>query len=356
MRRPETYRIYDSIVRTHIAPSPIAHLPLQRLRGTDLERYYAESKAAPSSLVIHHAILHRALRKAVKDGVLAANPAVDLERRKVTPSQASRNHCWSVIEARRVIEVAKTAAPQLAAYVFLALDTGARKSELDGLGWEHVDLDAGVLHIVRQLDAVGEAPVFGPTKTKQPRSVSLTPETVEKLRAHKQRQAELKMRNRTSYTDFGLVFAREEADLMQAQVGARAAARDVERESVSDARQISRGQAHQVPRGAAHGGDPVSASGDTAACGRRSTGAFRDGADADLRTRPAQPAAGRRGAPGGVPPWLVTTVRVALTETTHHRFPRNHTTMPTVRQTVMHNQTRPLMSLYVMSPAGLTGC
>jgi integrase len=43
--------------------------------------------------------------------------------------------------------------------------------------------------------------------------VSLGSATVELLKAHKKRQAELKLANRPSYHDFGLVFAKEWSDI-----------------------------------------------------------------------------------------------------------------------------------------------
>jgi integrase len=43
--------------------------------------------------------------------------------------------------------------------------------------------------------------------------VSLSAETVTLLRAHRQQQRELMMAHRTSYRDFGLVFAKEWSDL-----------------------------------------------------------------------------------------------------------------------------------------------
>lgn len=166
MRRPETYRIYKSIIETHIAKSPVALILLQRLRGTDLERYYADLKAAPASISVHHAILHRALRKAVKDRLLTVNPATDLERRRPTTDHtAARLHCWTALEAQRFLTATQTAGAQSAAFFALALDTGARKSELHGLLWTDVDLDTGTLTIARQLDKAGVEPVFGCTKT-----------------------------------------------------------------------------------------------------------------------------------------------------------------------------------------------
>lgn len=164
---------------------------------------------------MHHAILHRALKKAVKDRLISINPAVDIDRPKTVQdlTTAARANCWTVAQARAFLKAANGSGVQTSAFFNLALDTGARKSELYGLGWKHIDLDRALITIDRQLDVAGVAPtfepVFGPTKTKRSRTVSIAPETVVRLRVHKRQQAALRMKNRTTYQDFGLVFARE---------------------------------------------------------------------------------------------------------------------------------------------------
>ena len=55
----------------------------------------------------------------------------------------------------------------------------------------------------------GHVPVYGPTKTKKPRTIKLADSTMALLRAHKAHQGEVKLRNRTVYHDNGLIFARE---------------------------------------------------------------------------------------------------------------------------------------------------
>lgn len=59
----------------------------------------------------------------------------------------------------------------------------------------------------------GATPVFGPPKTGKPRTISLAAETLELLRVHKRHQAALKMKNRSTYHDLGLVFAKEWQDV-----------------------------------------------------------------------------------------------------------------------------------------------
>jgi integrase len=109
--------------------------------------------------------------------------------------------------------VPRDAGPQAAALYAFGLDTGARKGEICGLRWTNLDLESGHAHIVEQLTKPGPHPVFGPPKNGKPRNVTLASDTVELLRAHKKHQALFRMKNRTTYHDFGLVFAKEWGDV-----------------------------------------------------------------------------------------------------------------------------------------------
>jgi integrase len=215
MRRPATYRSYQTAIEHHLAHAPLGSMLLQKVRGSDIEFYFAHLQLSPGSVQLHNAVLHTAFKKAVRDRLLSVNPCVDLERQRPSADNAGvREHCWSAQEAQRFLAVTRAAGPQEAAYFRLALDTGARKSELDGLLWTDVNLDDATLTITKQLDKAGVTPAFGPTKTKRTRTVVLGAETVLLLSAHKRHQATLKMANRTTYQDHGLVFAKEAVDLV----------------------------------------------------------------------------------------------------------------------------------------------
>jgi len=210
LRRPETARVYRTMIEHHVSKSQIAVMPLQKLRALDLEAFYATLKLSASSVTVLHAVIHRALKTAVRDKVLAVNVAAAVNERP-RPSKdvavGARLHCWSADDARAVLAAAKELGTQASAFYALAIDSGARKSELLGLVWLDVDLDAGTVLIARQLDT--DAPTWGPTKTKRARTVTLGTETIARLRAHRKAQRELMMANRTTYEDHGLVFAKQ---------------------------------------------------------------------------------------------------------------------------------------------------
>src|SRR5262249_44180195 len=149
LRRPATYEVYKSIIDTHLTTSALALLPLQRLRASDLERYYATLELSPATVRVHHAMLHRALKKAAKERLITLNPAVDLDlpKRATDHTASPRAHCWTAAQARTFLAAAHARGPQVSAFFSLALDTGARKSELYGLAWQHVDFERGLLTI-----------------------------------------------------------------------------------------------------------------------------------------------------------------------------------------------------------------
>ena len=214
--RPSTYDLYKVIVEVHVAKADIGAMPLQEVRASDVEQYLGSLKAARATVDVHHAVIRGALRDAKRDGLVAVNHAVDLrlpKGDKQARQQHARVQCWTAVEARAVLKAATDEGTQAAAFFALALDTGMRKGELLGLAWPQVDLDAGTVLVERTILSRRGEPRFGPTKTGLTRTVSIDPDTVTRLRTHRAAQAEVKMKNRTSYADHGLVFAREAADL-----------------------------------------------------------------------------------------------------------------------------------------------
>lgn len=216
--RPATLARYQSVV-TRLKSSSVAGVPLQRVLPSTIETYYNGllKTLAPGTVRVHHAVLHRAFRSAVRDRLVTRNPAADVENRPKSPKdrgEHARADCWTVDEARAFLAVTDGAGAQPAAFYALALDSGARLRELAGLTWNDVDLEIGCITVARQLaPGAAETPRWGPTKTGKAREFVVTPETLERLKTHKQKQAELKMKNRKTYQDFGLVFAKEHSQV-----------------------------------------------------------------------------------------------------------------------------------------------
>jgi integrase len=93
----------------------------------------------------------------------------------------------------------------------LAVTTGMRQSELLGLTWSDVDLDAGTVHVRRQLIwTPGRGPSFSEPKTAKGRRVIRLPHiAAEALRAHRRQQLEERLALGAAWEDHDLVFPNE---------------------------------------------------------------------------------------------------------------------------------------------------
>ncbi|MDA2929325.1 site-specific integrase [Acidobacteria bacterium AH-259-O06] len=208
-KRQRTYETYQGIIENHLKPH-LGMIRLQELDVVHIERYYADSKLSQTTLELHHALISGALKAAQRKRFLKQNVAklVDNKPHRPEGNEDAIEHCWNQDEARQFLATTKAFGPQPAAFYALALDTGARKGELCGLKWPNVDLSTRKVTIVEQLIKPGAEPVFGPPKRGK-RTITITPETARLLKVHRKHQAELKMKNRNRYHDFGLVFAKE---------------------------------------------------------------------------------------------------------------------------------------------------
>ena len=83
-----TYASYSNMVRRAIIPYFKARgIPLVDLKATDIQFFYLDQlKRVSASTVIHyHAVIHKALKYAVKIDLISSNPADKVERPKKDP-------------------------------------------------------------------------------------------------------------------------------------------------------------------------------------------------------------------------------------------------------------------------------
>jgi len=212
-KRLRTYESYKSIIDRHLK-GKLGMIRLQELDVIHLEKYYSDSSASLSQTTLehHHAVISGALKSAQRRRFIRENVAKLVDNRPHRPeeckSEEAEKQCWNVEETKQFVAAARTFGPQPAAFYALALDTGVRKGELCGLKWPNVDLGTKKVTISEQLIKPGPEPVFGPPKRGK-RTISISSETAMLLKIHRKQQAELKMKNRKHYHDFGLVFAKE---------------------------------------------------------------------------------------------------------------------------------------------------
>ncbi len=202
--RPSTLHSYREQLRRWVYPllGRRRLCDLAPVEVQDLYRRLLERGLAPASVRRVHARLKTALRQAVRWGLIPANP---LDR--VDPPRIPRREmrALSPEQARRFLEAARQ--DRFAPLWWLLLETGLRPAEALALRWEDVDLERGVVYVVRSLTWAGREWRFEEPKTpKARRSILLSPGLTGALRAHRRAVLEQRMRAGPLWQDLDLVF------------------------------------------------------------------------------------------------------------------------------------------------------
>jgi integrase len=220
--RPTTWTTYRIYSEAQVLPA-LGHVPLQALTAAHLNRLYADlaehgrrdgrGGLRPKSVRHVHVLLHKALSDAMRWGLVARNVADAADPPRVPRSERG---VWSAKELRAFLEA--TSKDRLAVMWLLVATTGMRRGELLGLPWRALDLEAtpGRLAVIQTVVVVDKQPVLGAeAKTASShRQLALDPFTVAALKAHRVRQLEERLAWGPAWTDTGLVFTREDGQVL----------------------------------------------------------------------------------------------------------------------------------------------
>jgi integrase len=191
---------------------------ISSLQPLDVQELYTElsNKGLGSRTVqIVHNILNRAFKQGVKWRVMATNPAELADK----PKQVRREMQFLAPEqANAFIEAAK--GDLYFVYFALALDTGARPSELLGLQWKDIDFEQGHISIQRSLeypDYSNEFQFVEPKTARSRRSIKMSQKCLVHLRAHRKAQGIIRLKKGAAWQDYDLVFATRDGKPTQAR-------------------------------------------------------------------------------------------------------------------------------------------
>lgn len=182
---------YRTAINLHIAPS-IGQVLLTRLSPQHIHAMLSSmrERSAPNSIVYYFRVLHAALDRAVKLGLISRNPAdaVDAPRGGDSPARSiSQEHegmIFSLLEQQQ---------HRLTVLFRVAIRTGLRRGELVALRWSDIDFDRAELRVRG-----------GKTRNSR-RTLSLPDDLVADLRNHWEFQA-LERLAHVGWQEHGLVF------------------------------------------------------------------------------------------------------------------------------------------------------
>ena len=191
---PSSYKTYRGFIENHIKPA-VGNIPLEKLTSMDLQKLYKhllesgrvdriEARNKPKGLSVKtvrniNQMISSAYNCAVEQRITATNPTngcalpkLEKKEMKILPLDCL-NTFFEEAKRSGVFEL-----------YYVDLSTGLRRGELLGLKWSDIDLNKGIIRVLRQNGAVVEAPL----KTKNSyRNIAIGTDTVELLRQMKQR-------------------------------------------------------------------------------------------------------------------------------------------------------------------------
>lgn len=140
-----TYQINEFITNQHLQPY-FKNIKLQKLSPMDIQHYYStklKEGLSESTVVRHHAVIHKALEYAKSKKLLNSNPDdfTDLPKQ----SKKSKGRALTVQETDRLLAAIKGESIETA--VLLALTLGLRRGEVCGLKWRNINLDDGIVFV-----------------------------------------------------------------------------------------------------------------------------------------------------------------------------------------------------------------
>jgi integrase len=175
-----TYEDYEQVARLHIVPL-IGTITLTNLTKARVERFRDELLETRSYDRAGRALLHfkMILDEATRLGKIGKNVAKDVkikvrDRHKENVTILSKNELGSFLRAAEDLGEKEHAFARL-----LGLH-GMRASELRGLPWHYVSLDAGTVYIGQRADRWNK--LGSPKSTKSRRTIPLTPSALRALR------------------------------------------------------------------------------------------------------------------------------------------------------------------------------
>lgn len=226
--RARTLDDYQAIIRRYLKPA-FGGRRLDQLTALEIQSFYTKMQApkphgmalAPRTVRYAHAVLHSALKQAVRWRILASNAAEAVE----LPRQTRREmEALSPEQASRFLQAAKSypGDPEVVekngsdpragredrwyALWVLLVTGGLRPGEALGLKW--TDLDGSSLRIQRTLvERTGKGWTLEEPKTNRSRrTVALPESTVRALQQHRAKQAKERLKAGDAWQANGLMF------------------------------------------------------------------------------------------------------------------------------------------------------
>ncbi len=147
-----TFSSYESMVKRTIEPYfRKKGYTLRGLEARHIQQFYTEKlkTVKPNSVIHYHAVIHQALKYALKTDLVTQNVAMKVDRPKKNDFQPVFLDAAELQKLFTVIKGTKLELPVLVAAFY-----GLRRGEVIGLKWDAIDFERGAITIKRTVTSV----------------------------------------------------------------------------------------------------------------------------------------------------------------------------------------------------------
>lgn len=186
---PKTRIETERMIRLHLVPH-LGDIPIGKLTPQQIDRCYRTMETEKRQRVLAdgtikqlppltastvrrtHGVLSAGLAWAVRQDILAANPATRVDPPHPEQTSAAKLSSEHVL---KLLGLAMEKQPKLGTFTLIAAASGARRGEVAGLRWRDVDWQASTLAIDSSVSYLGRAQgtIEKTTKTERPRRVAI---------------------------------------------------------------------------------------------------------------------------------------------------------------------------------------
>lgn len=208
-RDERTAEGYRSLVRHYLKPA-LGSIKLAKLAPAHISKFLRDRMAQPgvkgsplSARYVDHMYrcLHSALTQALREGLISRNPADAV----APPAVEDTDEVYLTAGQTTRLLLAAREHPR-GGPVLLMVAAGMRWSEVSGLLWRNVDLEAGRLAVRTQLTSRRSPWRLKEPKRSQRRVIDLPSWAVTALREQQERQAADREKALDLWTEYGFVF------------------------------------------------------------------------------------------------------------------------------------------------------
>ena len=174
--KPTTFGSYESMVKQTIEPYFRNKLiTLKDLEARHIQQFYSEKlrTVKPNSVIHYHAVIHQALKYAMKTDLVAQNVAMKVDRPKKNDYQPV---FLDAEELQPLFEGVKGTRLELP--VLVAAFYGLRRGEVCGLKWDAIDFERGTItikHTVTSMQVDGKTTMYTQDSAKAKSSMCTLP-------------------------------------------------------------------------------------------------------------------------------------------------------------------------------------